>query len=1004
MNARKIFRSLTALLLSVSILLSLGVGAFAAQPETQAEQKLVTKSASPSAGEIISNKSLSSGTDSEDDKYTITLDAYSYGKIETLKTATPLDVTIVLDRSATMSFAADDSEIMSTQNYTLDQIIAKMDAVRLEMGDDFYDGYFRATSWLRTTRTTAPMATTQGYPHDGWASWEAIRYYDPDGDGQGEWQTWVVNIPSSIHWKDLPFGILGWEATRNAMHYGSWMELHDAMQFHDSRRNSKLGSAATTGYYYMVSVPRLTVAINTISEFIDEVNASSAYLPEGTHHTVSILSYGGAVMDEHFKYYIDSSVGFMNFVDQGVSITCSALDTNYDDIMSTLRHYYLHGNTMTGWALEVVANSKVSTDSYVASASNDYGYLAPAEADRERVVLLFTDGIPTTKTSAFFSAAYADIALQAAKRIKNQGISLYTVGLTPGLDADASPSKFISDSDSYELQNQNTFLTLLSSNYPDATSVQTSNFGNRVNGNYFLVDKGHGTDLAKHFETILSEITTISGTVDSPLALHEELTREFKPDSDRTADVYVAPYLGNGVFGERVLIGSHYLGDSGAQFDVGLGYTLSQNAEEKDITLVWTDAMYGYLRETDIAKSAGCYPQYTKGYKILVEIPIEVDRNNTVGGDNIPTSLPSSGLYYVDEELNIITERPALDTNGNAITDEVGNPVMESAVLISYDIPYVNIQMSEPIYDGTLQFGHSLTLENDISINFIGKGEQLDAYDSFYLECKVPVYSGNELVDYETVNIDPVSNGLNYEFTLTGITAKMMNDEVEAVFRLFKGNQEYYSKTDTYSVAEYAYGKLNSTKAGDTDALKAVCANLLRYGAYAQELFAYRTDALVTADFTPEHNSYLTVLSTVPLTDNRKQLTDLEAPTVPWKSTTIELGNKVIMCLIVNLADYTGDVSELTMRLSYTDAKGKTITEALPLSLSNADSKTYSVSYDGLRATEMRTIVSAAIYNGDTRVSKTVEYSIESYAARNPSNVCLAMLAYGDSAKIFFAN
>ncbi len=317
-------------------------------------------------------------------------------------------------------------------------------------------------------------------------------------------------------------------------------------------------------------------------------------------------------------------------------------------------------------------------------------------------------------------------------------------------------------------------------------------------------------------------------------------------------------------------------------------------------------------------------------------------------------------------------------------------------------------EVLEPIYDGDLKFSHSLTLENDISINFIGQGSALSAYDTFYLECKVPVYSGNELVGYEIVNIDPVFNGTNYEFTLTGVTAKMMNNEIEAVFRLTKSGQEYYSKTDVYSVAEYAYGKLDSTKTTDTDELKAICANLLRYGAMAQTQFNYRTDALVDADMTDTHKAFLTDLATVEMKDYRKQLADHDAPTVPWKSTTLELGNKVIMCLIANLANYTGDPSELIMRLTFTDNNGAVITEERPLELYNPDTRTYAVRYDGLRATEMRSVVSAAIYNGNTRVSKTVEYSIESYGARNTDfelqELCLAMLAYGDSAKAFFAN
>ena len=316
-------------------------------------------------------------------------------------------------------------------------------------------------------------------------------------------------------------------------------------------------------------------------------------------------------------------------------------------------------------------------------------------------------------------------------------------------------------------------------------------------------------------------------------------------------------------------------------------------------------------------------------------------------------------------------------------------------------------EIVEPIYDETIKFSHSLTLENDISINFIGQGSVLSTFDSFYLECTVPVYDGNEKVGTEIVNIEPSFNGTNYEFTLLGITAKMMNDEIEAVFRLTKDGKEYYSKTDVYSVAEYAYGKLDSTKATDTDELKAICANLLRYGALAQTQFGYRTDALVDASMTDAHKSYLTDLATVEMKDYRKQLNDLETVIVPWKSTTLELGNKVIMCLIVNLSNYTGDPSGLTMRLTYVDSNGLTVTEDRPLELYNPDAQTYAVSYDGLRATEMRSIVSAAIYNGETRVSKTVEYSIESYGARSTDatmrELCLAMLAYGDAANAFFS-
>lgn len=305
-----------------------------------------------------------------------------------------------------------------------------------------------------------------------------------------------------------------------------------------------------------------------------------------------------------------------------------------------------------------------------------------------------------------------------------------------------------------------------------------------------------------------------------------------------------------------------------------------------------------------------------------------------------------------------------------------------------------------PFVDSELKINHSLNLASDISVNYVVKSELLSPYDSYYLECALPVYEGNALVGTETVRLQPELRGTNYYFVLDGLSAKQMNNVISATLYMTKDGRQYQSASDSYSIATYAYNQLNG--ANKTDSLKAMCANLLRYGAMAQKQFAYRTDALADAGMTTAHRAYLTDLSTVKMQDYRKQINDHAAPTVPWKSTTLELGNKVIMCLVVNLAGYTGDASALTMRLSYQRADGTSVSETLPLELYNEDAQTYAVRYDGLLASQMRCIVRAAVYEGDTRVSKTVEYSIESYGGRNPGDLTRAMLAYGDSANTFF--
>ena len=73
----------------------------------------------------------------------------------------------------------------------------------------------------------------------------------------------------------------------------------------------------------------------------------------------------------------------------------------------------------------------------------------------------------------------------------------------------------------------------------------------------------------------------------------------------------------------------------------------------------------------------------------------------------------------------------------------------------------------------------------------------------------------------------------------------------------------------------------------------------------------------------------------------------------------------------------------------------------------NAANKQYSFTFYGLLASELRTIVDVAIYEGNTQLSETLRYSAESYAAKTGTTALAALtkalFAYSDSAKAFFA-
>ncbi len=309
-----------------------------------------------------------------------------------------------------------------------------------------------------------------------------------------------------------------------------------------------------------------------------------------------------------------------------------------------------------------------------------------------------------------------------------------------------------------------------------------------------------------------------------------------------------------------------------------------------------------------------------------------------------------------------------------------------------------------PIVDDAVVINHSLNLASDISVNYAVLTSMLDGYDSFTLHCKIPIYADGACVRYETVVIEPELKGYFYYFTLKGITAVQMGDIIEAELHMSKDGKSYCSTADQYSVADYAYSRLN--KEETPDLLKKLCAELLRYGSYAQQFKNYRTDSLVDSAMTQEHSAMLTDMESVTFNPNNRVLEDLADPTVTWAGKTLNLESKVVMRFVVNLSGYEGDPSDLELKVSYTNYLGEEIEAVLPApELYMPELQYYAFDMDLLLAAELRSVVTAAVYCGDTRVSPTVEYSPDAYAIGKSGmllTLCKALMAYSDTALAYF--
>lgn len=122
---------------------------------------------------------------------------------------------------------------------------------------------------------------------------------------------------------------------------------------------------------------------------------------------------------------------------------------------------------------------------------------ASARTDAEKVVIFFTDGSPTSSNG--FEKEVANNAVTAAKKLKDGGAAVYSIGIF----ASANPSSLSS--------NENQFMHAVSSNFPKATKYNQRGEGNIKAGYYKSAT--NASELNAIFDEIEKSETTTSAYI-----------------------------------------------------------------------------------------------------------------------------------------------------------------------------------------------------------------------------------------------------------------------------------------------------------------------------------------------------------------------------------------------------------------------------------------------------------------------------------------------------------
>lgn len=289
--------------------------------------------------------------------------------------------------------------------------------------------------------------------------------------------------------------------------------------------------------------------------------------------------------------------------------------------------------------------------------------------------------------------------------------------------------------------------------------------------------------------------------------------------------------------------------------------------------------------------------------------------------------------------------------------------------------------------------GQSLSLQDNFALNFyvaeesFADGVYSNPYAVFELEGETT-----------TVTAYTLKDGC-YVFTFDNIAPDLMGKTITATICADKQDGTRYSVSKTYSVAQYCYDALAMEYT--SDALRTLLVDTLHFGAACQ-LFRnpeLEEKELVDAALTQQQLAWGSG-ETIRQLENCRDFGS-NSGSVKWYGVSALMGDSIQMRL------YFTALNKENLTVQAQSAVGQ-------WTLTNEQIKTkdglYYVDFGCLNPAQMQEKVSFTVYQGDTAVSSTLHYSLDSYAAvwtqksdANPRQVEMvkAMIRYGDAAKAY---
>ena len=416
---------------------------------------------------------------------------------------------------------------------------------------------------------------------------------------------------------------------------------------------------------------RITALKTAVNSFIDSVAENAA--SSGADHQISIVKFAGNWSD-----------------DIGNDTYDSGRDTyNYSQVVASLTSVSSGAEALKGEVNDLTASGATRADFGMQHAQS---VLNSSQRESKKIVIMFTDGQPTSGSS--YEGAVAHGAINTAKRLKDAGVTVYTIGIFGGAD----PSNINEETNKY--------MNAVSSKYPNAVSEERwfvityyeVELGSPVDGSYYFASSS-AEGLEDVFRTIANTVTsnTLTANPDSEAVLSDTLSEYFNfPEelaAGGTSGVTVKKVPVTGKAGDSYTWGSaEYISDE---------VSVTVSGDSINIT------GFDYKANAVTESTEGGETTYS-GYKLVVTFPIEVDMHACVSAPQESHSYPTNnvthskaGLFYKSEHAEIndtyttLSASPTvtiaeLDANGTDVTVQV----YVDGELVANPLDYITLDRS----------------------------------------------------------------------------------------------------------------------------------------------------------------------------------------------------------------------------------------------------------------------------------------------------------------------